>query len=207
MLNGLEEEANLRLHLEKDVESQVGSGLHEAVLNEPSHGNGFIQPELRHVRESLSWETMAMLAFLILQYGAMNSLPTDNFLVFPLPRGGNGAGAPPKGTQESAGALGLGVENYNIISNTCGFVQILLIPLYTWLADCKIGRFNTLLLFIFVSCTYSSLYLVSSIPSVLRAGHAVVSFVLGAALQNMAGSNIPMTLRTLVLLTQFHSNI
>lgn len=29
---------------------------------------------------------------------------------FPLPAGGNGAGAPPRGTQETAGALGKGEQ-------------------------------------------------------------------------------------------------
>jgi len=33
-----------------------------------------------------------------------------NYIQQPLPVGGNGAGAPPKGTQETAGALGLGLQ-------------------------------------------------------------------------------------------------
>ena len=32
---------------------------------------------------------------------------------YPLPKGGNGAGAPPVGTQETAGALGRGVQFAN----------------------------------------------------------------------------------------------
>lgn len=34
----------------------------------------------------------------------------NNFIEYPLPKGGNGAGAPPKGTQETAGALGQGLR-------------------------------------------------------------------------------------------------
>ena len=34
----------------------------------------------------------------------------SNFMQFPLPKGGNGAGAPPKGTELTAGALGRGIQ-------------------------------------------------------------------------------------------------
>lgn len=34
----------------------------------------------------------------------------NNFIEYPLPKGGNGTGAPPKGTQETAGALGQGLQ-------------------------------------------------------------------------------------------------
>jgi dipeptide/tripeptide permease len=34
----------------------------------------------------------------------------SNFMQFPLPEGGNGAGAPPKGTEATAGALGRGIQ-------------------------------------------------------------------------------------------------
>lgn len=34
----------------------------------------------------------------------------SNFMQFPLPEGGNGAGAPPKGTELTAGALGRGIQ-------------------------------------------------------------------------------------------------
>lgn len=34
----------------------------------------------------------------------------SNFMQFPLPEGGNGAGAPAKGTQDTAGALGKGEQ-------------------------------------------------------------------------------------------------
>lgn len=34
----------------------------------------------------------------------------SNFMQFPLPEGGNGAGAPARGTQDTAGALGKGIQ-------------------------------------------------------------------------------------------------
>ena len=34
----------------------------------------------------------------------------SNFMQFPLPKGGNGAGAPPKGSEATAGALGRGIQ-------------------------------------------------------------------------------------------------
>jgi hypothetical protein len=34
----------------------------------------------------------------------------SNFMQFPMPEGGNGAGAPPKGTEATAGALGRGIQ-------------------------------------------------------------------------------------------------
>jgi hypothetical protein len=34
----------------------------------------------------------------------------SNFMQFPLPEGGNGAGAPPRGSEHTAGALGRGIQ-------------------------------------------------------------------------------------------------
>lgn len=41
-----------------------------------------------------------------------------NFINRPLPEGGNGWGAPPRGTQETAGALGMGTSTANAVNQS-----------------------------------------------------------------------------------------
>lgn len=53
----------------------------------------------------------------------------SNFMQYPLPPGGNGAGAPPRGTQETAGALGKG-EQFSVAIGLL-FTQVLPILLST----------------------------------------------------------------------------
>lgn len=79
----------------------------------------------RHIAAPLNTTTFGILFFLISQYGAMNSIPTTNFVIFPLPRWENNAGASPKGTQETAEALGLGLQKNSLISHAIGFSWIL----------------------------------------------------------------------------------
>jgi hypothetical protein len=40
----------------------------------------------------------------------------NNFLEFPLPAGGNGSGAPPRGSEETAGALGQGLQTASALT-------------------------------------------------------------------------------------------
>jgi hypothetical protein len=75
----------------------------------------------------------------------------SNFIQYPLPEGGNGAGAPPRGSQKTAGALGLGLQGSSGITNTFKFLAYTLPILGAWIADVKWGRFKTICVSCFVT--------------------------------------------------------
>ena len=84
---------------------------------------------------------------------------------YPLPPGGNGAGAPARDTQDTAGALGKGVQfsvaigllflyanTINVVLpcllTVCTFSFLAyIIPIFSgWLADSKMGRYRVILI-------------------------------------------------------------
>ena len=52
----------------------------------------------------------------------------NNFIEYPLPKGGNGAGAPPRGTQETAGALGQGLQVASALTLLFSFLAYSKLP-------------------------------------------------------------------------------
>ena len=62
----------------------------------------------------------------------------------PLPVGGNGAGAPRRGTQDTAGALGKGTVVASAVTTSFKFLAYGLPVFAGWLADTKWGRFKTI---------------------------------------------------------------
>nr|GAT56475.1 PTR2-domain-containing protein [Mycena chlorophos] len=101
-----------------------------------------------------------------------------NFIQRPLPRNGNGAGAPPKGTQETAGALGLGLIAATGITQTFSFLAYTLPILGGIMADTKWGRFKTICVGTAVGALAHIIMVISAIPSVIAAGHAIGPFIL-----------------------------
>ena len=53
----------------------------------------------------------------------------SNFMQFPLPKGGDGAGAPPRGTEETAGALGKG-EQFSVALGLLFLFLSYIIPIF-----------------------------------------------------------------------------
>ena len=102
----------------------------------------------------------------------------SNFIQFPLPRGGNGAGAPPKGTQETAGALNQGLQFNNAMSLLFIFLAYI-IPIFGgWIADTKLGRFRTILIGVLICGVSHIIMICGAIPSVLKAGNGMAPFML-----------------------------
>ncbi len=66
----------------------------------------------------------------------------SNFVNRPLPRGGNGWGAPPAGDQQTAGALGMGTVVANAVTQSFSMLAYALPLLFGWLADARTGRFK-----------------------------------------------------------------
>lgn len=65
-----------------------------------------------------------------------------NFVNRKLPANGNGYGAPPRGTQTSAGALGMGSVISTAVSQSFSMLAYSLPVLFGWLADARTGRFK-----------------------------------------------------------------
>jgi dipeptide/tripeptide permease len=136
---------------------------------------------LRRVSGSISWVAYSLCIIEFAErasyYGS--SFVFSNFIQFPLPRGGNGAGAPPAGTQETAGALG---KELAVSSALTLLFQILAytIPIFGgWIADTKLGRFKTVCIGVAI-CGVAHVFLVlGTLPSVLQAGNSMALFVIG----------------------------
>jgi len=102
----------------------------------------------------------------------------SNFMQFPLPRGGNGAGAPPRGTQETAGALGKGLQWSNAFVLLFTFLAYV-IPLFgAWLADTRLGRYKAVALGVLICGVAHVVLIIGVIPSILQAGNGIAPFLI-----------------------------
>ncbi|KAL2141124.1 hypothetical protein VTI28DRAFT_2783 [Corynascus sepedonium] len=66
----------------------------------------------------------------------------SNYVNRPLPEGGNGWGAPPRGSQATGGALGMGTVVANAVTQSFSMLAYALPLLFGWMADAKTGRFK-----------------------------------------------------------------
>ncbi|EXJ93216.1 hypothetical protein A1O3_01773 [Capronia epimyces CBS 606.96] len=112
-------------------------------------------------------------------YGAKTVF--NNFIQFPLPAGGNGAGAPPRHTQKTAGALGMGLQASSALTLLFTFLAYV-IPIFGgWLADVHTGRYKAIVIGVLLAGVAHLIQLFGAIPSVLRKGkdHAAPPFIIG----------------------------
>ncbi|KAL3423963.1 MFS peptide transporter [Phlyctema vagabunda] len=101
-----------------------------------------------------------------------------NFIRAPLPAGGNGAGAPPRGTQQTAGALGKGTVIASAMTDAFTFLAYALPIFGGWIADTKWGRFKTICIGVAICGVAHIIMIISAIPSILKAGNAIGPFAL-----------------------------
>lgn len=100
----------------------------------------------------------------------------SNFVNRPLPVGGNGYGAPPKGTQQTAGALGMGTVKANAVSQSFSLLCYFLPLIFGYLGDAKISRFNLICWGVLVFGVSHVLMVGSAAPSLLANGTAKIPF-------------------------------
>ncbi|CAG8154317.1 unnamed protein product [Penicillium salamii] len=115
-------------------------------------------------------------------YGAKTVF--SNFVQFPLPEGGNGAGSPPRGTQKTAGALGMGLQASSGITLLFLFLSYV-IPIFGgWWADVHIGRYKAICVGVFICGIAHIIQVFGAIPSVLQKGAAngAPPFIIGLLL-------------------------
>lgn len=101
-----------------------------------------------------------------------------NFVNRPLPAGGLGTGAPMQGTQQTAGALGLGLTKANAVSQSFSLLAYALPLLFGWIADVFTGRFKLICWGIVVCGVAHVLMVGAAAPSLLQANTAVAPYLL-----------------------------
>ncbi|TVY14472.1 Peptide transporter PTR2 [Lachnellula arida] len=101
-----------------------------------------------------------------------------NFIRGPLPEGGNGAGAPPRGSQKTAGALGKGTVIASAMYDAFTFLSYALPIFGGWLADSKLGQFKTICIGVAICGVAHVIMIISAIPYILQVGYAIGPFAL-----------------------------
>lgn len=100
-----------------------------------------------------------------------------NFMENPLPPGGNGAGAPAPGTEDTAGALGMQLQFANAFVLLFTFLAYV-IPIFgAWLADTKLGRYKTIAIGVLICGVAHIIMIFGALPSVLQAGNGLAPFL------------------------------
>jgi dipeptide/tripeptide permease len=103
----------------------------------------------------------------------------SNYVNRPLPVGGNGWGAPPRGTQKTPGALGLGQAKANAVGQSFSLLAYLLPLVTAYLADSKTGRYNMIVWGIYVMGIGHAILVASGAKSLLASGAAKGPFFVG----------------------------
>ncbi|EXJ84097.1 hypothetical protein A1O3_04764 [Capronia epimyces CBS 606.96] len=156
---------------------------------------------LRHISDSVTWVAI-VLAFAEFaeraSYYGCQGLFT-NFVQRPLPKGGNGAGAVPAGSEQSAGALGLGLTTATAVLQSFNFLSFTIPILGGLVADVKLGRFKTICLGVGIGVIGHILLVIAALPTVIRSGHALAPFEISILIITLATGLIKANVAPLVL--------
>ncbi|KAA8652671.1 putative MFS peptide transporter [Aspergillus tanneri] len=115
-------------------------------------------------------------------YGAKTVF--SNFIQFPLPEGGNGAGAPPRGTQKTAGALGMGLQASSGLVLLFAFLAYFIPILGGWWADVYVGRYKAICVGVLICGVSHIIQIIGALPVVLHKGtaHSAPPFIISLLL-------------------------
>lgn len=116
----------------------------------------------------------------------------SNYVNRPMPIGGNGYGAPPHGTQQTPGALGLGQAKANAVGQSFSLLAYLL-PLITgYIADAYTGRYRMIVAGIYVFGVGHAILVASGAKNLLASGAAKGPFFVGIYIISVgAGASQP----------------
>ncbi|KAH8922803.1 PTR2-domain-containing protein, partial [Atractiella rhizophila] len=127
--------------------------------------------------------------------------PFSNFIQFPLPEGGNGAGAVAPGSagkNQHAGALDQGLQAANALTLLFTFLAYT-IPIYeSIVADTKWGRFKTICVGTAVGAIAHVLLVIPAIPSVIASGNALAPFIIALLILAFAAGFVKPSLGPLL---------
>ncbi|PVH94284.1 PTR2-domain-containing protein [Periconia macrospinosa] len=124
----------------------------------------------------------------------------NNYMQFPLPKGGDGTGAVPKSNPNGhAGALNKGLQFASAMSILFTFLAYA-IPIFgAWLADAKIGRFKGIVLGVLIGGFSHIIMIGGAAPSLLKAGKGLAPFLVSFVLLAVgAGIFKPLVAPTLL---------
>ncbi|KAL7795761.1 POT family domain-containing protein [Trichoderma ceciliae] len=126
---------------------------------------------------AISWVLcVAELAERASYYGA--SQVFNDFMQFPLPKGGNGSGAVPKSNPNGhAGALDEGLQFASAFSTLFTFLAYVFPILGAYIADTRLGRFKTILLGVTIGAVAHVIMIGGAAPSLLKAGKGLAPFI------------------------------
>ncbi|KAL2839944.1 POT family-domain-containing protein [Aspergillus pseudoustus] len=96
----------------------------------------------------------------------------SNFVNRPLPVGGNGYGAPPRGTEQTAGALGMGTVKANAVNQSFSMLAYTLPMITGYFSDAYMGRFRMICWGVLVFGIAHVLMVGSTAPKLLANGGA-----------------------------------
>ena len=99
-----------------------------------------------------------------------------------MPVGGNGYGAPAEGTQQTAGALGMGTVKANAVSQSFSLLCYGLPLIFGYLADAKTGRFKLICWGVLLFGIAHVLLVGASAPGLLASGAAKTPFFISVYL-------------------------
>jgi dipeptide/tripeptide permease len=102
----------------------------------------------------------------------------SNFVNRKLPVGGNGYGAPPRGTQQTAGALGMGTVISTAVSQSFSMLTYALPMVFGWLSDTRTGRWKMICSGIAVVGVAHVLMVAAGSKSLLASGQAQIPYFL-----------------------------
>jgi hypothetical protein len=138
------------------------------------------QRMLRKVAGSVPWIAYALcvveLAERASYYGAAQLF--TNFLQKTLPRGGNGAGAPPPYTEITPGALGEGLQFANAFVLLFKFLAYTLPIFGAWLGDTQSGRYKAIVLGVLICGVAHVIQVVGALPQILQRGEGLAPFLI-----------------------------
>ena len=131
----------------------------------------------------------------------------SNFMQFPLPDGGNGAGSPARGTEDTAGALGKGEQFAVAIGLLFSFLAYV-VPIFgAYGADVYTGRFRMILYGVLVCGIAHIIVICGAIPSVLQAGKGIAPFMISLILLAIGAGKYWRALSTTICADNSYRNV
>ncbi|KAI0016687.1 MFS general substrate transporter [Xylariomycetidae sp. FL0641] len=103
----------------------------------------------------------------------------SNYVNRPLPPGGNGYGAPAPGTQDTAGALGMGTVVTNAVSQSFSLLAYALPLFFGYLADAKTGRYRLICWGVGIFGIAHVIMIAGGAKSLLANGQAKIPYFIG----------------------------
>lgn len=103
----------------------------------------------------------------------------SNYVNRPLPPGGNGYGAPARGTQDTGGALNMGTAVANAVGQSFSLLAYTLPLVVAYFADTKTGRFKMIFWGVLVFGIGHTILVASGAKNLLANGQAKIPYFIG----------------------------